>query len=212
MTALRDTPATTHDPLYSVETLSGGFVDLSNPLPEQFDLNSIASGLAKVCRFAAQIPFHYSVAEHAYWVSKRLEWLGHDVAVQLAGLHHDDPEHVMCDITAPMKRWLALHTDALETLEASLMAAIIPGLGFYPGEIDIEHPAVHAADQWARAGEALVLTRSGGRGWTGIQEYDPHPDLSTIGLSTERAAALWTARHHELFHKLRHAGSRTNHV
>jgi len=212
MTALRENPTTTHDPRYSVKILSGAFVDMSHPLPEQFDLNSIANGLAKVCRFAGQIPFWYSVAEHAYWVSKRLERLGHDVRVQLAGLHHDDPEHVIGDIAAPVKRWLAVHTDALETLEAALMAAIIPSLGFYPGEIDIEHPAVHAADQWARASEALYLNHSHGAAWPGPRELDPNPDLSSIGLSPERAASLWTTRHHDLFHKLRHPNSRTDHV
>ncbi len=212
MTALRENPATTHDPRYSVETLNGAFVDLSNPSAEQFDLHSIATGLANVCRFAGQTPFPYCVAEHAYWVSKRLEWLGHGVEVQLGGLHHDDPECVMGDITSPMKRWLALHTDALELLEASLMAAIIPSLGLHPSEIDLEHPAIEAADHWARAGEALHLTKSRGRGWTGIREYDPHPDLSRIGLPRDRAASLWIARHHELFHQLRPRITRAAHV
>lgn len=212
MTALREKPTTTHDPRYSLETLSGAFVDLSDPSPEQFDLHSIAHGLAKVCRFGAQARCFYSVAEHAYWVSKRLEWLGHTVAVQLGGLHHDDPEHVMGDITTPMKRYLALHTSALADLEASLMAAIIPALGFHPGELDLEHPAIHAADRWALAGEALHLTQSGGRGWTDIPEYDPHPDLSGIGLSSERATDLWVARHHDLCSRLRRPATRTLHV
>ena len=212
MTALRENPTTTHDPRYSVKILSGAFVDVSNPLPEQFDLDSIGNGLAKVCRFVGQIPFWYSVAEHAYWVSKRLEWLGHTVAVQLGGLHHDDPEHVISDIPAPVKRWLAVHTDALEILEASLMAAIIPALGFHPGEIDLEHPAVHAADQWARSGEALYLTQSGRHGCGDLPDHDPYPDLSSIGLSSERAADLWIARHHELVSSLRGLGSHTRHV
>ena len=212
MTALRDHPTTTRDPRYSLETLSGAFVDLSNPSPEQFDLHSIAHGLAKICRFGAQARFFYSVAEHAHWVSKRLEWLGHDVDVQLAGLHHDDAEAVIGDITTPMKRYLALHTSALADLEASLMAVIIPALGFHPDEIDIAHPAVHAADRWALAGEALHLTQSGGHGWSDLPEYDPYPDLSSIGLPSERATDLWIARHHDLCNRLRRPATRTVHV
>jgi hypothetical protein len=257
MTALLDSPQTTHNPRYSNETFAGEFVDLSKPLPHQFDLESVAAGLSKVCRYAGGPQFFYCVAEHAYWVSKRLEWLGHDVDVQLAGLHHDDAEFVMGDVTTPMKRYLAdreaeraralenstgalltgllagvaddaktrFIVDAIKThiadqqddaiikeLEASLMEVIIPGLGFFPGEIDLEHPAIKNADLWALAGEALQLTKSGGEGWAEIGEYDPHPDLSSIGLSSERAASLWIARHNELLAKLRRLPTPPRHV
>lgn len=236
------------NPRYSVETFGGRFVDLSNPRPEQIDLEDIAAGLSKVCRYASGPQWFLSVAEHAYWVSKRLELLGFPVPVQLGGLHHDDPEYVMGDVTTPMKRYLAdresemldslkrsqgalltvrlapyiddwdviasiveacdqnidsYRASILKDLEESLMAAILPGLGFAACHIDLTDPAVKQADLWALAGEAQQLTKSRGEGWLEIGEYDPNPDLSSIGLSSERAKALWLDRHHELVARLR---------
>ena len=258
MTALLDS-ATAHDPDYSVETFSGDFVDLSNCLPQVFDLVSIANGLSKICRYGSQAQFHYSVAEHAYWVSKRLEWVEHSPEVQLAGLHHDDAEAIMGDVTTPMKRYLAREQEELlaaaaqeardelaellpdlppdrlaavqaavtarvarrreailKKLEQKLMEAIIPGLGLYPGEVPLHIESVKVsvknADLWALAGEARQLTRSGGLGWSEIGEYDPHPDLSAIGLGPERAASLWLARHHELVAKVRRLPTPKSHV
>jgi hypothetical protein len=100
----------------------------------------------------------------------------------------------------------------IKELEESLMQAIIPGLGFFAGEINLEHPAIKNADLWALAGEALQLTKSGGEGWAEIGEYDPHPDLSSIGLSSERASSLWRARHNELLAKLRRLPTPPRHV
>ena len=256
MIVLSDNPNAAANPRYSNETFTGHFVDLSNPQPHQFDLEGVAAGLSKVCRYAAGPKFYFCVAEHAYWVSKRVEWIGLDVDIQLGALHHDDAEFVMGDVSTPMKRYLADReaeklaereravtstltarlggridpdeADAiiaevsalfepdreaiLKELEERLMRAIIPGLGFYPGEIDLTHPAIKNADLWALAGEAKQLTASGGEGWTEIGEYDPHPDLSSFGLSPERAKALWIERHHELLAKLRRLPAPARHV
>lgn len=256
-TPLVQTGPTAPDPRYSVETFGGRFVDLSNPLPEQFDLEDVAAGLSKVCRYAAGPKWFYCVAEHAWWVSKRLELLGFSVRKQLGGLHHDDAEFVMGDVTTPMKRYLAdreaamldsiqqsqgalltvllaPHIDDWDTitsivsqlddnldtyresilkeLEASLMAAIIPGLGFASNELDLTDPAIKSADLWALAGEARYLTKSRGEGWLEIGEYDARPDLSSLGLSSERAKALWLERHHELTAQLRQPPTPGRHV
>lgn len=198
MSALNQAP----NPLCSIETYTGRALDLSDPRPEQIDLTSIANGLSKICRYGSQALFFYSVAEHAYWVSKRLEWLGHSPQIQLAGLHHDDAEALMGDITTPMKRYLAARTDVLKHLESSLLKAIIPALGLDPNIINMEDPALKPADLWALAGEAQQLTHTHGLLWVGMVPYDPHPDLASIGLSPERACGLWLARHQQLLSRL----------
>lgn len=227
---------------YSTEIFSGSYVDFSRPLPDQFDLNSIAEGLSKICRYGGQSAFFYSVAEHAYYVSKRLEWMGLPVAVQLAGLHHDDAEAVIGDITTPLKRYLAYRqiemlqgigrdvsgllegrlgdrvsqdelldlisgvrdivhareTSIIKELEEKVLAAIVVMLGFDEDGLPLDHPAVKTADLWALAGEAQQLVPSQGEGWITNGVYDAHPDLTAIGLGSERAAKLWLARHNDL--------------
>lgn len=237
---------TAPNPYYSTEIFGGSYVDFSRPLPDQFDLNSIAKGLSKICRYGGQSAFFYSVAEHAYYVSKRLEWMGMPVPVQLAGLHHDDAETVIGDITTPLKRYLAdrqvemlqgigrdvsillednlrdeisqekivelvvgvqeiVHARELsiiKELEDKVLAAIVAMLGFDEDGLPLHHPAVKTADLWALAGEAQQLVPSQGRDWITNGVYDAHPDLTAIGLGSERAAELWLARHNDLAQQL----------
>ena len=75
-----------------LEPSSGRHLDLSAPDPAAITPEDVAHGVSHACRFAGQCCELYTAAEHALLVSSRLESLGHDCEVCLAGLHHDDAE------------------------------------------------------------------------------------------------------------------------
>lgn len=71
--------------------------------PEEFvyDIEEGAHALSHICRFTGHVKEFYSVAQHAVLVSllvpKPLAW---------AGLHHDDSESLLNDISSPLKALL----------------------------------------------------------------------------------------------------------
>ena len=189
---------------YHAETITGGYIDLSDPDPSDIRLADVAAGLANTCRGAGQLPF-FSIAEHTVLVGRRLHDLGHPPEVVLAGLHHDDPEAYLHDLTKPLKQLLArgsrraLPFRALRPrpsyaeLEAAMWEAIRVGLDL--GQCDIAHPAVKEADHWALDAECYHLRRSRGRTWFCHGAYSPERDPLMLGKWPPEAEALWLNEH-----------------
>jgi hypothetical protein len=148
---------------HEVETFSGKYVNLADPDPATIDLNDIAHALSNVCRFGGHCRRFYSVAEHAVFVSKRLERKGFNVAMQLAGLHHDDAEAYLGDIPRPLKPLLG---KAYEVMSDKMDAAIVEALGLPFGPEVFHRQTVKDADNWSLFVEARHLLPSGGRTWT----------------------------------------------
>jgi hypothetical protein len=71
-----------------METVSGRYVDLVHPLPEQISLSDIAVGLANACRFGNQVSRFYSVAEHSVRCAEAVA-----PGYKLAALFHDALEY-----------------------------------------------------------------------------------------------------------------------
>lgn len=147
---------------HEVETFSGMFVDVSKPDPTTILLNDIAHALANTCRYGGHCRSFYSVAEHAVFVSKRLERRGASVKVQLMGLHHDDAEAYLGDIPRPMKPLLG---QAYRRMTDKMDAAIIRALELPYGVENFHDPAIKDADNWALFVEARHLLPSQGKGW-----------------------------------------------
>lgn len=85
----------------TIRTLSGRYVDIFDLHPEDICLADIACGLSKECRYGNQIEKHYSVAQHAWIVSRMVP-----PEYALEGLHHDDFEAYGGDWPRPIKeRW-----------------------------------------------------------------------------------------------------------
>lgn len=106
---------------------NGKFIDLVEPDPAAFDIESIAFALAGENRFANGIPFRYTVAEHSVNVSVIL---GNN-RLGLIGLLHDAAEVVIRDIPSPVKKlvdWVS--RGALSKLERRILEAIYRGLDF----------------------------------------------------------------------------------
>lgn len=177
----------------AVETFTGLYLDLEDPHPSDIRLSDVAHGLAHTCRFGGQASRFYSVAQHAALVAARLVALGQSKDVALAGLHHDDPEAYLGDITRPLKT-LAPEFRQIETrLWVSIAEALeLPGL-------DITSDAVKEADNWALAHEAYYLLPSRGRPWATHGRFAPGEDPGWSGtLSPESAELLWLEVHHAL--------------
>lgn len=79
-------------------TRSGKHFDYADPQPDQIDIDDIADGLSRECRFAGQCHSFYSVAEHS-------ELASYIVPPELAleALLHDASEAYCKDIPMPLK-------------------------------------------------------------------------------------------------------------
>lgn len=150
---------------------------------------------------------HNSVAEHAVFVSKRLERQGHNKLIQLAGLHHDDPEAYLQDIPRPFKPLLGR---TYERLSDKMDVAIVKALEL-PFEVaDLHTRTIKSADNWSLLLEARYLLPSQGKGWqegqqgSGAWGLDDQPsrivtpDYWHGGLTPPIASGMFLARHAEL--------------
>lgn len=144
-----------------IETHSGLMVDLAAPQVETIGLYDIAWHLGHIARFNGATLRPWSVAQHAVLVSYRLSALGHDHETQLIGLHHDDAEAYIGDVSTPLKSLLG---GAYRTVEATLIPVIRAALGL-PTPTPEQEQAVHEADQWALAAEAHHFLPSQASGW-----------------------------------------------
>lgn len=186
---------------FAIETFGGAFVDTHRPDPSSISLEDIAHALAQTCRFGGHCQRFYSVAEHAVFVSRRLERQTRDMAVVLAGLHHDDAEAYLGDIPRPMKPLLG---DAYEALSDSMDDAIVQGLRL-PFASELLHcETVKGADTWALFVEARHLLPSRGQAWNGAAYgWDAlgaivTPSYWRGGISPEEAKTRYLSRHAEI--------------
>lgn len=175
-----------------MELASGAFLDLAAPAPVM-TLDDVAHGLSHACRYAGQSRRFYSVAEHAVLVSIRLMILDASPDVQLVGLHHDDAEAFIGDVTRPMKH----RVPDVVALESDVFAVTCAALGL--DDLPFDDPVVKEADIWALAAESYHLLPSRGANWFSAGLYDPAdrltPRLFDIGVTPDEAKVLWLQRH-----------------
>lgn len=84
-----------------IQTVSGRYVDVLRPRPEDIVVGDIAHHLAHLCRFGGAVRRFYSVAEHSVRVARLLP-----PPLRLAGLLHDASEAYVADLASPIKRTL----------------------------------------------------------------------------------------------------------
>lgn len=192
---------------HEVETFSGQYVDTRRPRPETIKLVDIAHALGNLCRYGGHCQEFYPVAQHAVFVSRRVERRGGSLLDQLAALHHDDSEAYLMDIPRPMKPLLG---KVYKQLTLRMDLAIIAALGLPDWNAPEVHVRVKDADNWALFVEAKHLLPSQGRHWwEGGQAADSWglppqpsrivtPDYWLGGLPPKEAKMLYLARHAEL--------------
>lgn len=91
----------------TIKLRSGRYLDLNDPLPDQFTFADIAGALSKICRFGGQIPRWYSVAEHCWHCAIQAADDGHIPKIQAALLMHDAAEAFLGDVVKPLKIMLS---------------------------------------------------------------------------------------------------------
>lgn len=182
---------------FHMETASGRYIDLAAPDAASITLHDVGHHLSLIARFTGATvrlrtgePVHYSVAEHAYLVAQRLRAVGQPPLVQLAGMHHDDPEAFTNDIGRPMKRLLEQRAPGLvKEIEASVQAAIIEALELKA--VPFDKPI----------------------GWICEGLYDPddlqsNPFIWTFGIGPVDAKGLWLGHHRTLMQEIHVARAR----
>lgn len=108
-----------------IQTWTGRYIEPLNPSGDDVVVEDVAHHLANLCRFTGAVRIHYSVAEHAVRVSRRVEeilaaeGLGKDDVRlgALCALHHDDSEAYLVDVPRPVKRLLPEYRVAEARLE-----------------------------------------------------------------------------------------------
>ncbi len=187
-----------------VESPSGRFVNIKNPDPATITLEDIAHKLAQVNRWAGSARYPYSVAQHAVFVSQRVEQLGGDRRQQLLGLHHDDAEAWLGDLPRPWKKLMGdIYAELTEQMDTAIAEALrLPETG------DEDELVLKAADRFTLILEARKLVPSEGRGWAeargedwdllGIPSRIYTPPYWRGEISWRTARTLYLRRHEEL--------------
>lgn len=171
-----------------IRTHSGRILDPANPLPESININDIAHGLSKNCRWGGQCLEFYSVAEHSLHVVEILP-----KELKLAGLLHDASEAFFCDVPKPLKVLLPDY----QRLEAQLMSVIAEKYGFeYP-----LHGLVHSADETAMLMEAKAFGPPGLSDSLG-KAYPPRGSRLEVVYSNPPSIRFWASQFVNMFNSL----------
>lgn len=178
---------------YEIETASGTYLDLASPDPTAIRVLDVGQGLARTDRYAGQTRRFYSVAEHAVRVQQKLMEEQASVAVQLAGLHHDDAEAFIGDVSRPLKLLVPGFRKIEERVQAAIAEALeLPTHLWDPGALDM----VKNVDDWALSMEAYYLMPSKGQGWWCEGLYKPARDREfVLGWDWQSAMAEYLHRH-----------------
>lgn len=171
-----------------IMTSSGVHFYPLDPRPEEVKLTDIAHHLSALCRWTGAPkgvfgqPCHFSVAEHAINVARALP-----KEYQLAGLHHDDAEAYISDISSPLKPYIGRYKD----IETKLMAVIANKIGFtWPLP-----PIVKTIDQRMLADEGATLMADP-EYW--VTRYDPTTGATIACLPSQAAAKAFIAAHNAI--------------
>lgn len=111
----------------TMETVTGRVISLVNPNPDDIVLNDVCQGLAFECRYAGQIPYFYSVAEHTMIVTQ----LAPD-PLKPAAIVHDFSEAFIKDVISPLKSLLPDYKE----LERIWMRAICQRFNVHPEALE----------------------------------------------------------------------------
>jgi hypothetical protein len=147
---------------FTMATVSGRVISFVEPKVADIELEDIACGLARVCRYSGQIRRFYSVAEHSVWCAQAA-MARHGVETAQAALMHDAAEAYVGDMVRPLK--MLLRSDGIASAydEAEATFARVIGKRFGLVEGYDELPDVKAIDEacCAREQERLRVQPAG---------------------------------------------------
>jgi hypothetical protein len=196
--------------LTEIELVTGEYLDLCAPDPQRISLYAVAHALGNTCRYGGNCTEYYSVAEHAVLVSEKLEQMGASLALQFAGLHHDDAEFVLCDVPRPMKPLLGQYDKLTVRMDLAIWRALACDNGHALWYTDLyTDPLLKMVDRWACLHEAKALMPSRGRNWDNIWWDDAKTPIPTTPADIIRcdppktATKRYQVRHYRLLERAR---------
>src|SRR5262249_3879894 len=108
-----------------IATITGKRWFVTDPHPDDVDIEDIAHGLSMVCRFGGQCREFYSVAQHSVLMANEMCRREAPPEMALWGLLHDAPEAYLGDMVRPLKRSMPNY----KVLEHVTEGCILVGLG-----------------------------------------------------------------------------------
>lgn len=169
---------------------SGGLFDYDAPHEADVHIEDVAFPLARICRFAGQLPSHvefYSVAQHAVNCS-RIVSKEH----AFTALMHDTAEAFTNDITTPLKRAIPDFARIEQAIESDMARRF----GFqYPLPDEVKR-----ADLQMLALEKKYLKEDHSH-WEVLDGIDVEGMRHMVDFDTwmpRKAAKIWMARYEEL--------------
>jgi len=149
----------------TIKVASGHYIDLRDPQPSQIDIQSVAAGLSKICRFAGQCPEFYSVAEHSILAYRLACWRGIPNEALKAVLLHDAGEAYIGDMVKPLKIMLPEY----QVVESRMEAAIEARFGV---EFAAWRDVIKRFDRAMLKAEKQTLWPDDSEEWTGFSEIE----------------------------------------
>lgn len=155
---------------------------------ENINISVIGTALSNICRFAGQLPYFYSVAQHAVNVSRIVP-----PEHAFTGLMHDTAEAFTNDIVKPLKHKVPFFAEVEERIERDMARRF----GFtYPLP-----EAVHLADRQMLGLEMTEIRGMKASDWQHLNgiEFEHLRDRVWLTEMTPReACTLFLARYEEL--------------
>lgn len=135
-----------------IRTVSGRYVNLIDPKPEQIVIGDIAHALGRICRFGGHVATFCSVAEHSLNVANMVLRQCGEGRVVLAALLHDATEAYLGDMVRPLKQAMPEY----RAIESRMAGAINLALGLQPVSAEATM-LIKAADEWALVTEMATI-------------------------------------------------------
>lgn len=117
-----------------IQDYYGNQLDLLNPDPVLIDWNVTATCLSRIPRFNGHTTQAFPVLAHILCVIKVLNHLGANTQTKMWGLHHDDAEAYIHDISSPLKNCGLMQP--YKEIEGKFNRAILEKLGLDLGAVD----------------------------------------------------------------------------
>ena len=174
---------------HTIETVSGKYVNVLDPNPNDILIEDIGWALSRISRFAGhtvtKIP--YTVGQHSVFVSDLIGTEEPNIEVELFGLLHDAAEAFIGDIPSPVKHVPKLR-EVISNIEDTILNVIFKKfVGRLP--TPTEWVSVKIKDKRAQFIEANTFMVSRGRGWIDRENHNisliemqsfPEPKASVV--------------------------------
>lgn len=151
-------------------TWTGRYINPRELSLDDIDIDDIAEGLSKCCRFAGQCEGFYSVAQHSVHVADEVWLATKDIIQTRIALLHDAPESLLADLVRCVKKPL----DQYHDLEFYVWGRMMEKFGLGSPQPDLP-AAVREADFRMLVTERRDIIRNKTVRWDLQDHYDPYP-------------------------------------